>query len=88
MTIERAKDSAPANEKLRRYVAAIAAGSVLAAATPLASGQDWQVPRTPWGDPDLTGYWTNRSLTRLERPAELAGKAFFTEDELAAWLKK
>jgi hypothetical protein len=88
MTIERAKGSAPANEKLRRYVAAIAAGSVLAAATPLASGQDWQVPRTSWGDPDLTGYWTNRSLTRLERPAEFAGKAFFTEDELAAWLEK
>jgi hypothetical protein len=88
MTIERANDSAPANEKLRRYIVAIAAGSVLAAAAPLASAQDWQVPRTLWGDPDLAGYWTNRSLTRLERPAELAGKAFFSEDEFAVWLEK
>ena len=39
--------------------------------------------RTPDGQPDLEGYWSNVTITPLERPAELAGKAFFTEQELA-----
>lgn len=38
-------------------------------------------PRTPWGDPDLQGIWTNATLTPLERPAELAGKSWLTPDE-------
>ena len=38
--------------------------------------------------PDLTGYWTNTTLTALERPAELAGKAFFTEKEAADYEKR
>jgi hypothetical protein len=38
--------------------------------------------------PDLTGYWTNTTLTPLERPAELAGKAFFTEKEAADYEKR
>ena len=25
-------------------------------------------PRTPWGDPNLQGVWTNTTLTPLERP--------------------
>ena len=30
--------------------------------------------RTPDGQPDLQGIWTNATLTPLERPKELAGK--------------
>lgn len=86
MRTEVANHGATMIGRLRSH--AIAVGSALAAATPLAIGQDWQASRTSWGDPDLTGYWTNRSLTRLERPPDLAGKAYFTEDELAAWLAK
>jgi hypothetical protein len=38
---------------------------------------------------DLTGYWTNTTLTPLERPAELKGKPFFTDEkEAAAWEKR
>ena len=44
-----------------------------------ASGQ----VKTPWGDPDLQGVWDFRTLTPLERPDELAGKAVFTEEEAA-----
>ena len=40
--------------------------------------------RTPWGDPDLQGIWTNASITPFERPEALAGKTFLTEDEAAA----
>ena len=42
------------------------------------------IPRTPWGAPDLQGIWEGRSNTPLERPKELAGKEFLTEEEAAA----
>ena len=33
------------------------------------------VPRTPDGQPDLQGYWTNATFTPLDRPAEFAGRS-------------
>jgi hypothetical protein len=39
--------------------------------------------RTPWGDPDLQGIWTNATLTPLERPDNAADKEFLTEEEAA-----
>src|SRR5579871_2394804 len=38
--------------------------------------------------PDLQGFWTNVTITPLERPAELAGKQFFTPQEAAAYEKE
>ena len=38
-------------------------------------------PRTPWGDPDLRGYWISATYTPLERPAALAGKPLYTIQE-------
>ena len=38
---------------------------------------------TPWGDPDLQGAWTNATTTPLQRPAELASRGSFTEEERA-----
>ena len=38
---------------------------------------------TPWGDPDLQGAWTNATTTPLQRPAELALRESFTEEERA-----
>jgi len=45
-------------------------------------------PRTSDGQPDLQGVWTNATITPLERPAELAGKQFFTPAEAAAYEKQ
>jgi len=45
-------------------------------------------PKTPWGDPDLRGYFLNLSYTPLERPRELADKPFYTEQEALAAFKK
>ena len=43
--------------------------------------------RTPWGDPDLQGVWTNQSPTPLERPEALAGKSTLSETEAAEFEK-
>ena len=40
--------------------------------------------RTAWAKPDLRGIWDFRTITPLERPAELADHAFLTEEEAAA----
>ena len=37
---------------------------------------------------DLSGIWTNATMTPLERPGDLAGKEFFTEAEAAAYEKQ
>jgi hypothetical protein len=50
--------------------------------------KNWTPPRTPDGQPDIQGLYNNGILTPLERPAEFAGKPFFTPDEAAAFEKK
>jgi hypothetical protein len=47
-----------------------------------------QTPRTSWGDPDLQGRWSNATLTPLQRPAELADKAFFTPEEARDYVRQ
>lgn len=42
-----------------------------------------EVPRTPWGAPDLQGVWDFRTLTPLERPEEFTGKELLTAEEAA-----
>jgi hypothetical protein len=60
-------------------------GAHLDAQRPAASRGAAQVPRTLDGRPDLQGFWSNATVTPLERPAELAGKEFFTEAEAAEY---
>ena len=40
-------------------------------------------PRTPWGDPDLQGAWNNATTTPLQRPLDLEGKEFLTDEEVS-----
>jgi hypothetical protein len=46
----------------------------VAASVPV-SGQ-WKAPRTPWGDPDLQGYWPSVEMLGVpfERPAPAAAQ--------------
>jgi hypothetical protein len=75
----------------RWFLSAIALALLLVLLGPApAAGQTkaWTAPRTPDGQPDLQGYWSNATLTPLERPTELAGKPFLTEQEAAAYEKQ
>jgi hypothetical protein len=65
--------------KILGWLPLVAAAGVLSAQT-----AKWTAPRTPDGQPDLQGVWTNATITPFERPAELAGKPFLTEQEAAA----
>lgn len=49
---------------------------------------NWTPLRTPDGQPDIGGVWTNATITPLERPAELGDKQFFTKEEAAAYERK
>jgi hypothetical protein len=62
---------------------------VFTAVTVSAQGKkSYSAPRTPWGDPDLQGAYTNssESLTPMERPDGLTGKRLedFTPEQLDA----
>ena len=47
--------------------------------------QHWTPPRTPWGDPDLQGYWPGVDMlgVPLERPADLGNRATLTDEEFS-----
>ena len=64
-----------------RYLAA--ACTVIAFVMLAAAPASAQMPRTPWGAPDLQGIWDFRTITPLERPEELGDKAFLTVEEAA-----
>ena len=48
-----------------------------------AAAKTWTVARTPWGDPDLLGMWTNTTSTPFERQSEFGEKEFLTDEEFA-----
>src|SRR5499426_1839606 len=39
--------------------------------------------KTPWGEPDLQGIWTDETDTPLQRPAQFANQEFFTLEQRA-----
>jgi len=61
-----------------------AAATVTKAAAP---AKPWTAPKTPDGQPDLQGYWTNNSYTPLERPNGVT-KEVYTPEELREAEKK
>ena len=49
-----------------------------------AKAQEWQVPRTEFGHPDIQGICSNATQTRLERDSEHGLRRAFTEEEALA----
>jgi hypothetical protein len=65
------------------------AASVLAGQNPTAPKSGGKpIPRATDGHPSLEGVWTNATLTPLERPAELAGKATLSDAQAVEFEKK
>jgi hypothetical protein len=58
------------------------------AAAPAAKSSSWTPTRTPWGEPDLQGTYSNRTITPFERPADVGGREFYTPEEVAAIEKR
>src|ERR1700733_12360024 len=70
------------------FVAAVVIGAALMVALPApsqnaagsaekpAAAKKWTPPRTSWGDPDIQGWFSNRTedATPLERPAQFEGR--------------
>ncbi len=82
---------------MRKLFLASTGGAALAASIMLlapgsivgqAPAKTWKAARTPDGHPDLQGYWTNLTLTPLERPKGLGAKEFYTDEEIAAAQKR
>ena len=44
---------------------------------------NWTHPRTPDGQPDLQGMWGSKTITPMERPESVEGRAFLTPEEIA-----
>src|SRR5688572_32449515 len=75
------------------FVVAFAVGPEAGQATrapraqPASTGKPYVVPRTPWGDPDIQGGYSNKDENGIpfERPGNLAGKQLgeFDDSELA-----
>jgi hypothetical protein len=66
--------------------AAIAAAGAVVVSASLASAQaptSGAALKTPWGEPDLQGIWTDETDTPLQRPAKYANQEFFTEAQRA-----
>ena len=71
---------------MNRRVLSILLGTAMLAA-PLAlqaaPSADWKAPKTAFGQPDISGNWTNASLTPETRPPALAERVVYTPEEVA-----
>src|SRR5215471_2218827 len=65
-------------------MAAAAAGTVISVSIGATSAQaPASAPKTPWGEPDLQGIWTDETDTPLQRSVKFGNQEFFTEAERA-----
>jgi hypothetical protein len=82
------------SDSMMSVAIAVVAGSVVVSApmtpasaqTSAASGTPPAAsssPKTPWGEPDLQGIWTDETTTPLQRPARYANQEAFSEAERA-----
>jgi len=57
--------------------------TAFAALPQIASADEYTPPRNSLGQPDISGLWTNETLTRFERPERYGNRLVLTEEEVA-----
>ena len=67
---------------VRSFAAAIVLA--LTGLPPVSAAGQPAAPRTAWGDPHLQGAYTNKTITPLQRPAELAAQERLSAEEVAS----
>lgn len=72
----------PLNGNRVRSAAALVAGLALMVPTLAQDADEWVLPRTEYGQPDLQGNWTNATLTGVQRPEGM--DKVLTEEQIAA----
>src|SRR3974390_2705709 len=73
------------NRQLVTSMGVLSVVIAVASAAPASAAGPGPAPRLADGHPDLQGVWDYRTITPMQRPVELGTKAFFTEEEAAAW---
>ncbi len=73
----------PLHSALVFLVSLVSLVSLTYSLTLQAQSDDWQLPRTIDGHPDLQGVWENNTITPVERPAVFEDKEFLTDEDVA-----
>jgi hypothetical protein len=73
---------------MRHRVFLTAAALLSTALMPAQTAKKWVPSKTPDGQPDIQGVWTNPTITPFERPADLGTKAVLSKEEISAAEKK
>jgi len=68
--------------------ASLAGAGLVLFCSVVAHADTYKSPRTSDGQPDLQGFWTNATLTPVERPASLGNKLVLSEAEAQAMEKR
>lgn len=62
----------------------VALAAAIALSQVAVAEESWTPPRTPWGDPDLQGLWTNETITPFERDSNDPEKVVHSAEDAAA----
>jgi hypothetical protein len=71
-------------KRVANLVTVVAALMLVAGTAWAQSSGSAEVPRTPWGTPDLGGIFDYSSITPMQRPENLADQEYLTEEQAAA----
>ena len=67
-----------------KRITTIAAVGLATFSLNLLAQDDYQVPRTEWGQPDLQGVWNFSSNVPMQRPSQYGTRQFLTSEEIEA----